>query len=494
MTVAKLLCDVRGKYRLDFLREIEEQSGGEIQVSLIVGDRGADLFSRPINTMKRDWRHERLRKHHMQDTVHQSANLDLVSSNEFHDMATMAIDHFQRVSKNYNYNSHNLDNLQDYLDYYYILTNVIAQRMIDEDITHVVFFMTPHLGYDTVLYQVAKSLGIKTLVMNQQSLFNDRFFSSGSIDDYGIFDPSQSEAPAIALEQGKLPDLFFMKDDWQKPGATGKLNAKAVGSFLKYVVRREPSLLLKPHHLHKLLKRVSNVYGSLPEWRDPFANYFHKNALAYYEHLAEFDRGSVDYDQKYVYVPLHNQPEMSASTLGGRYRDQLLMIEAIARSVPDDWKVYVKENPRQGVFARGPFFFHRLSRIPNVEMLPSFADSAALVANAQIVGTVAGTAGWEGLLSGVPAVVFGGAWYRSLPGVTPYQEGLDFEKIAAAGVDHTALEKAYGALVDRSHKGAIDGLFFDKIEGFNSADNAACVAKSVIGLIRGDVPTTYGTL
>ena len=127
-------------------------------------------------------------------------------------------------------------------------------------------------------------------------------------------------------------------------------------------------------------------------------------------------------------------------------------------------------------------------------MLPSFADSAALVANAQVVGTVAGTAGWEGLLSGIPAVVFGGAWYKSLPGVTLYEEGLDFEKIAAAGVDHAALERAYGALVDRSHEGAIDGLFFDKIEGFNSAENAALVAKSVIGLIQEDIPTTYGAL
>ena len=128
--MAKLLCDVRGKYRLEFLREIEEQSGGEIEVSLVVGDRGADLFSRPINTMKRDWRHERLRKHHMQDTVHQSANLDLLSSNEFHDMATMAIYHFHRVSKNYNYNSHNLDRVPDYLDYYYLLTYFLSPLIL----------------------------------------------------------------------------------------------------------------------------------------------------------------------------------------------------------------------------------------------------------------------------------------------------------------------------------------------------------------------------
>lgn len=490
----KVLFDARGRDKLDFVQEIKARAGGKLSVGLMSGDRAADIFARGITTMKRDARHERLHRGLMQDGSHTGAHAALLAAPEFHDMAMMAIDHFQRMSPNYRYNSHNLNNLQDYLDYYYILTDVIARRMIEEKITHVVFFMAPHLGYDTVLYQVARSLGIKTLVLNQQGVFNERFFSAGSVEDYGRCDLCATPVAPITLERGKLPDLFFMDEKWQKPGKTGKITPGAVMQLLKYVALREPSALVRPGHLLNLLRRTARIYENLPDWRDPFAHFFHRNALAYFEHLAEYERDPVDLNRPFVYVPLHNQPEMTASTLGGRYRDQVLMIEAVARSVPEDWLVYVKENPRQGAYARGPLYFHRLSRLPNVRLVPSFTASQALVAKARLVATVAGTAGWEGLLSGIPAVTFGGAWYRSLPGVTEFHEGLDFAAVAARGVDHAALEKGYGALIARSHEGLIDPLFFDKVPTFHREENRRLVADTVIDLVTGVRPVTFGAL
>jgi hypothetical protein len=490
----RLLCDARGPFRDSFLKDIERLSQGEVSVALRAGERGADIFARSLTTMKRDGRHEKRQKPLLKDTQHVGANMALLAAPEFHEMATMAIDHFLRMSPTYRYNAHNLKNLQDYLDYYYILTDVIAQKLLSEQITHVVFFMVPHLGYDTVLYQVARSLGLKTVILNQQALFNQQYFSSSSIEEYGIFDPSVSTAAPIALERGKMPDLFYMQGAWQQAGKTGKLTLRAMAQFLEYVARHEPGKLLSPAYLWLNLQRMQKIYASLPDWRDPFADFFHTNALAYFEHLAEYERGAVDLDQKYVYVPLHNQPEMSASSLGGRYRDQVLMIEAVARSIPADWKIYVKENPRQGAFARGPFYFHRLSRIAQVTLVPSYTSSQALVARAQAVATVAGTAGWEGLLSGVPAVTFGGAWYRSLPGAVPFVEGMDISEIAQKGVSHPQLEASYGALMDRAHEGVIDSLFLDKVENLDRVKNSETVAQTVIELVLGQRQTTFGAL
>ena len=39
----------------------------------------------------------------------------------------------------------------------------------------------------------------------------------------------------------------------------------------------------------------------------------------------------------------NNQPEMSTSALGGKFRDQALLIEALARDLPQDWKIFVKK-------------------------------------------------------------------------------------------------------------------------------------------------------
>ena len=492
--MVRLLCDVRGQYRLDIVAEIEARSGGAVTVALTTGDRAADIFARGVTTMKRDRRHEKLHAGLMKDRFYTGANAALLASPGFHEMVTMAIDHFQRMSGTHRYDAHKLVSLQDYLDYYYILTDVMAHRMIEENITHVVFFMVPHLGYDTVLYQVAHSLGIKTLVLNQQSVFSDRFFSSDTIENYGCFDIRSSQSSPVTLERGNLPDLFFMDSKWQNPGPTGRMTWGAVLQFLKYVALKEPRKLTNPGYLFDILARIGKIYGSLPEWRDPFAHFFHTNALGYFEHLSGYEQGEVDMDVPFVYVPLHNQPEMTASTLGGRFCDQMLMIEAVARSVPDNWLIYVKENPRQGAYARGPLYFHRLARLSNVRLVPSWTSSHALIAKAKVIATVAGTAGWEGLLSGVPSVTFGGAWYRSFPGSTPFCEGLDFEKISASGVQHIDLEAAFGKLIARSHEGLIDSLFFDKVQDFNPISNRKLVADTVIKLVTGQCPTTFGSL
>jgi hypothetical protein len=44
-------------------------------------------------------------------------------------------------------------------------------------------------------------------------------------------------------------------------------------------------------------------------------------------------------------------------------------------------------------------------------------SSFELIDHAQAVASVTGTAGWEAVVRGVPAMVFGNAWYRNCEGV-----------------------------------------------------------------------------
>ena len=182
---------------------------------------------------------------------------------------------------------------------------------------------------------------------------------------------------------------------------------------------------------------------------------------------------------------------MSTSALGGKYRDQALLIEDLARDLPERWKILVKENPRQGAYARGPMFFHRLSRIPGVEFVPSNTNTHALSKNAQFVASVSGTVGWEAIRQGTPAMVFGAAWYGSFEGVVRYQAGLDFQEIARTKVDHEKLQSDAGALVSRSHDGVIEQLFFPLIPGLDHAKNTESVASTSLKLLRDEIDYTF---
>lgn len=138
----------------------------------------------------------------------------------------------------------------------------------------------------------------------------------------------------------------------------------------------------------------------------------------------DYDRAAraADFSLPYVYVPLHYQPEASTSPLGGAYVDQWLMIELLSKTVPDGWRLYVKEHRFQfdkkgsGDQTRSTDFYRRIAALPNVRLVSATTPPFELIDQARAVATVTGTSGWEALLRGRPALVFGRAWYASCEG------------------------------------------------------------------------------
>lgn len=486
MTI-RLAVDGRGSLRREVLDRLVVRSGGAIEVAVHFGDRDADFHAACLS--RAEVRHGQ-KGHLVQRHMARGAEMPLLASPDYHLMLEQGVEQLQRYSADYRYRSHNLTHLQDYLDYYHILADAYAQELQDTGATHALFMNIPHLGYDVILYHVAKTLGLKVLVVSQ-TFFADSFFSMERIEDFGHLNPDAPNGAPIAIEKGSAPDLFYMDNRWQERGPRGKLGVKAVLSLMKHVALKKPSKLLSPAYVFGNLRRMKAVYGRLPDWRDPFSKFFHVNELAYFEHLAGYEDQPVDLNAPFVYVPLHNQPEMSTQSLGGVFRDQVLAVEAMASVLPEGWRIYVKENPRQGAYARGPMFFHRLSRIRGVQFVPSETSTHELSTRAKITATVAGTAGWEALRKGKPVVVFGGGWWRDFPGVFPWEPGMDLAAIAETTFPHERLEQAFGNLQSRCHGGVIELLYKDRAKDFDSTANAEAVAETLLGLLTGRLPVTF---
>ena len=243
------------------------------------------------------------------------------------------------------------------------------------------------------------------------------------------------------------------------------------------------------------VNRMRRISSLLPKWRYPFLHYFHSSHLDYYERLVEFEKNEVDLNCNYVYFPLQLQPEMTTSTFGGGYSDQLLAIEQISRLVPKEHFIYVKENPKQTGRMRGSNFFNRLFRIPNVRILPSYSNTYELIDKSQFVATITGTVGWESICRGKNVLVFGICWYRSLTGVFEFDENTRFDEVRDHKIDHSKLERQVGQLFARSHQGDvfdISGKFRKILRNDNDFQSEVeSIAKIILDLLCERIPYTF---
>lgn len=116
-------------------------------------------------------------------------------------------------------------------------------------------------------------------------------------------------------------------------------------------------------------------------------------------------------NEKFVYFPLHIEPEIALILYAPFYTDQLSIIRNVAQSLPHDTCLYVKDHV-VGQGRRTLSFYRQIAGIPNVRLLDGRLDSRELIKRSQGVVTITGTAGMEAMLFGKPVITYGDVFYN----------------------------------------------------------------------------------
>ena len=139
-----------------------------------------------------------------------------------------------------------------------------------------------------------------------------------------------------------------------------------------------------------------------------------------------------DYSKKFVYFPLHLQPEATTIVCAQKYEKQLYFIDSLAKSLPADTVLYVKEH-YSFLGIRDNSFYEQLQIYPNVVLVDPWEDSIKLIEKSECVATLTGTAGQEAMLLRHPVFMSGDIIYKGAPGVMYLEEVFgNYEKAIAS--------------------------------------------------------------
>jgi len=181
---------------------------------------------------------------------------------------------------------------------------------------------------------------------------------------------------------------------------------------------QKPRLKLK----YAILPLLRFVKGFDPEFNDPYSYMYYKankaitNPISFYIRYQRCKKyyQKADYSRKYVYYPLHYQPEASTIVCAQKYEKQLFYIDSWAKSLPADTVLYVKEH--YAVLGhRDPHFYVELKKYPNVVLIDPWESSRKLIQNCVAMTTLTGTAGWEAMLLRKPVFIGGNVYFDNAP-------------------------------------------------------------------------------
>lgn len=357
--------------------------------------------------------------------------------------------------------------------YYDFFTRVLDK----EKISLVIFWNTPHMGWDNVLVHVARHLGIKTLFLDQ-SKFPNKFFHFFDFYDYGEFNTSVrlGNLTAYPVEKKVEKDWFYMKKNY---GRKSSLSFKKLLSPSKYA-ERIGNIVEKNDYLRLCRELISHH-------RRPQSLFRFRLERSFKNHHDRIAVQTVDLGKKFVYFPLHTQPERATSIWGGEYLDQALALERLSQFIPKDWYIYVKEAPKQKGAHRDILFFERLRLIPNLVYLGKNGNSFDLIRHSQFVATIVGTAGWEAVTGGKNALGFGwGRWYKTLPGIYEFEDQPAIETLTDTPIDHDLLQQRAAHLVNLCGTGIIYDAYLTSIPDFSMEKNTRTVTASLKQILYAD--------
>lgn len=174
-----------------------------------------------------------------------------------------------------------------------------------------------------------------------------------------------------------------------------------------------------------LSRRVRSIYQTIRgNWKkglsekglnraNPIRTSFHENFLKFKKNkFFQKQFMSNELPEKFWYYPLHIEPELSTLLYSPHYKNQIEIATQVAKSLPVDYKLVIKDHPAWLGRRTKNFYDSILGKVNVVLVNPDF-DSKILINKSAGVVTITGTAALEAAIAGKPVLMFGDTFFSS---------------------------------------------------------------------------------
>ena len=355
---------------------------------------------------------------------------------------------------------------RDRLEFYYSLVKYWQWVLIFLNIKIVVFEEEPHQVNDYVLYLVSGQLGIKTLMnvrtisilglipMNKFEIGNNHLLETYKNKCKDIQNFNELNLPLPLLNYYKK-----LEGDYKHVLRThlwdqfNKLNNDKKNSVFNNIKTEFIFIISRIINFENNIQRLKIfVTSNFESDQKEFSKSIQNSKLSYFKFLFfkintirkklhnkrlynKLAQPHIDTNKPYIFCALQYQPEKSTCPLGGRFVNQILMIELLSKNLPHGWNLYVKEHPSQfvldytryGELYRNKEFYRKITKFPNTYLIPMNTDVFNMIDRSSAVASVTGTICWEAAIRGKYALNFGHSWLKGCEGVLEIFNNQDLE-------------------------------------------------------------------
>ena len=292
------------------------------------------------------------------------------------------------------------------------------------------FSKIPSLHHHELFYEMCKNSGVHVQIINfsmlgQKSTItqeHENFDLIENLEDQENKNRTFSELQEYYKSSNLLNNLV---DNLIKPGNT---KSELFESTKEYFLNSD-SNNSKTHYTYYGRKKSKVLFSYiLDKLRTKIRKFFIDKNL----------KTNLTLPDKFVFFPLHTEIERTLLITAPFYLNQIEIIKNLAKSIPINYKLIVKEHPFQTARGwRSKQDYQDIMNIPNVELVHPAFSNEKLYKNCSLLVTIAGTGGFEATFYGKPVITFVNLNYSILPSVITVTNFHELPKLIRESLDIT---------------------------------------------------------